>query len=242
MDPHAAGRRRRHERRRGGVMRLVIESRPSTGPIDTPWGARLRQIEERIQDNEATGIRERWESGRLLLQKREGKQLPKGLLDEAANVLSVSRSELSKRMQFAQTIRTEDELRKTLTKFPTWNLIITKALPKKKKKPEPKLRDSAGRIRALIAAARGVGMIDDDEIHALQTDDATIYALESAVDLIYQIIQCHEIRRGGCADCLGTDGTWRCRACREAAEYRAGHADQFWPDGTRRAGADAVAS
>jgi hypothetical protein len=42
--------------------------------------ARLKHLEERIGTSESDGLRARWEFGRDLLSRREGKQLPKGLL------------------------------------------------------------------------------------------------------------------------------------------------------------------
>jgi hypothetical protein len=114
--------------------------RESTGPIDTPWGSELKRIEKRIWDSDRDGIRARWDSGHHILKRRDGKQLPVGLLKHLCVSLEVSQRELSYRTQFAEMCPTETELSKTLAKFPTWNQIITHAFPKtrtRKAKPKP---------------------------------------------------------------------------------------------------------
>jgi hypothetical protein len=107
---------------------VAINVRHSTGPIDTPWGADLRNIEKRIRDGDRAGIRARWESGRHILKQRVGQQLPKGLLAHLCIALSVSQSELSRRTRFAELCTTESKLSHTVTKFGTWRQIITRLL------------------------------------------------------------------------------------------------------------------
>lgn len=107
---------------------VVMKFRESTGPIDSPWGSELKRIEKRVWESDKAGIRARWESGRHILTKRDGKQLPKGLLKHLCSGLGVSQQELSRRTRFAELCPTEKELTQTMSKFQTWHQIITHAL------------------------------------------------------------------------------------------------------------------
>lgn len=109
---------------------LAISITESTGPLDTPWGVRLQNIEDRIIKSEATGITARWESGMHLLKRRDGKQVPNGLLDEAAAVLSVSRRELGYRIRFAEAYPDKEQVGNALQTWKSWRDVI-KTLPAK---------------------------------------------------------------------------------------------------------------
>ena len=130
---------------------IVMAFRESTGPIDTPWGSELRRIEKRIWDSDKDGIRARWESGHHILKRREGKQLPKGLLKHLCAALEVTQIELSRRTQFAEACPTETELKQTLLKFSTWNQILTHGLPKTRTR-KAKLKMTA--FRAVVMQCR----------------------------------------------------------------------------------------
>jgi hypothetical protein len=112
---------------------MVVSVRDSTGPLDSPWGNDLRKIEERIKDVESTGIKARWESGRHLIALRKGKKLPKGMLDEAAAALSVSRRELGARMKLFDRYPSDIELCNAVAKFPTWHAMVKDGLTVKKR-------------------------------------------------------------------------------------------------------------
>jgi hypothetical protein len=120
------------------VLEIVI--RESTGPIDTPWGADLRRIEDRVRSADEAGIIARWESGRHLLKRKEGKQLPHGLLDEAAEALNVSRRELEYRVKCAETFDSEEKVRNALRTYRSWRAIIRERLTEtsKPRKSEPR--------------------------------------------------------------------------------------------------------
>jgi len=98
---------------------------------DTLWIASLRKLERRVNVSETEGLRARWEFGRKLLQRRVGKLLPRGVLDEVATAVGVSRQELGFRMQFAERFDSEDELSNAVRKFGTWHAIAQEALSTK---------------------------------------------------------------------------------------------------------------
>lgn len=90
---------------------------------------RLVRIEERIGDAEGSGLWARWEFGRELVSRRDGKsQLPKGLLKAVAEMTGASRPELSARMKFAEMFPTEDELSNAVRTFGSWHQIVNVAL------------------------------------------------------------------------------------------------------------------
>lgn len=119
--------------------KIEIEFRESEGPLDTPWGVRMRKIEARVTKSDEAGIKARWDSGRELLKKRgDKKQLPKGVLGQTADGLGVERSELVRRMKFAAKFSSEEQLRHTVTKFVSWHQIVKEALPDKKRTAKAK--------------------------------------------------------------------------------------------------------
>jgi phage N-6-adenine-methyltransferase len=85
-------------------------------------------LDKRVDGAEGEGLRARWEFGRLLLAKRVGKQLPKGLLDDIARETGKSRQELGYRMQFAEKFPTEEEVSNAVGKFGSWHGIVNEAL------------------------------------------------------------------------------------------------------------------
>lgn len=93
---------------------------------------RIDHAEDNAADNIRESIRDRWEFGVLMLARRKGKQLPKGMLDALAQATGKSRQELGYRMQFAERFRTDDELSNALETCTSWRQVIAK-LPK----PEP---------------------------------------------------------------------------------------------------------
>lgn len=131
---------------------LEFEVRESEGPLDTPFGVRLRKIEARITKSDESGIRARWECGRELLKKRGDKKLlPKGLLDQVAAGLNVKRPELKARMRFAAKFPSEEQLADTVSQFVSWHRIVHEALPDKRA-PKRKARsvkqsDNVVRVR-----------------------------------------------------------------------------------------------
>jgi hypothetical protein len=96
----------------------------------------LRQIEERIKTSEGDSIIARWEFGRALLQRRDGKQLPKGVLAAVVKEHGISRSEIGHRMRFAETFA-RDEVANAVSDFGSWREIV-KALSKRETAAKPK--------------------------------------------------------------------------------------------------------
>lgn len=93
------------------------------------WQEEMQRIEEVIHKSDGDGVRARWESGRYMLTLKQGKkQLPKGVLDELAEKLDVSRSELTARMKFAAKYTTDAELTDVIREFRTWFAITHEAL------------------------------------------------------------------------------------------------------------------
>lgn len=90
---------------------------------------RLVRIEARIGGAESEGLRARWEFGRELLAERDGKgRLPNGRLTEVCQQVGASRTEVTKRIQFAERFVDEGQLRNAVTKFGSWHAIVEKAL------------------------------------------------------------------------------------------------------------------
>jgi glycyl-tRNA synthetase beta subunit len=116
---------------------IVIEFRKPTGPLDSPLGHELRRIEERITNNEGDSIQARWEFGRALLRQRKGKQLPKGLPAAIVKEHSISLTEITLRMQFAEQFITKQEVLNAVEDFRSWRQIARKALPKTPRPSKP---------------------------------------------------------------------------------------------------------
>jgi len=96
--------------------------------VDDPLYDQLRGIEERIKDSEGKSVEDRWEFGHALLQRRDGKQLPKGVLAAVMKEHGISRSEIHRRMQFAETF-TKDQVPHAWDTFGSWRRIMREALP-----------------------------------------------------------------------------------------------------------------
>lgn len=155
---------------------IVMQFRESTGPIDTPWGCELKRIEKRISDSDTAGIRARWESGRHILSRRIGKQLPKGLLKDICKGLGVSQKDVSLRVMFAEAFPTEQELSNAVTKFVTWKEIITKALPSKRTRAaarQPVMRATV--VRGVVVQCRQFHSTKDIPTRVV-TDLQALYA------------------------------------------------------------------
>lgn len=94
--------------------------------------ARLVKIEQRIAGAEDTGLRARWEFGRELLSARDGKgRLPNGYLALVSEETLASRTELKRRMQFAERFATDEQLAHAVSQFGSWHSIVRDALPAK---------------------------------------------------------------------------------------------------------------
>jgi N6-adenosine-specific RNA methylase IME4 len=90
---------------------------------------RLVRIEAQIGDAEGSGLRARWEFGRELLARRDGKgRLPNGYLKAVTERTGASRQELGYRMRFAQHFPAEDELANAIGTFGSWFRIVNVAL------------------------------------------------------------------------------------------------------------------
>jgi len=89
---------------------------------------RIDTAEDDAADTLRESIRDRWESGKWILTKRVGKQLPKDMIGELVKTTGKSERELRYRMQFAEQCPTEDKVCKRLQTCPDWYAVI-KSLP-----------------------------------------------------------------------------------------------------------------
>jgi len=90
---------------------------------------RLVRIEARVSDAEGSGLRARWEFGRELLARRDGKgRLPNGLLKQVAELTGCQRVEMQRRVRFAERFPTEAELCHAMTQFGSWYQVVNVAL------------------------------------------------------------------------------------------------------------------
>jgi hypothetical protein len=125
----------------------------------------LRDLETRISGAESTGVLARWEFGRLLLGQRAGRKLPAGLLATVGADLGVSRTELQKRMRFAEKYPTEEEMRNALRNYGSWHRIVGEALPDD---PKPRTLD-AHTLAVLKRVAAGRGPVLHQQPRLLRT-------------------------------------------------------------------------
>lgn len=113
---------------------------------DEDWRDTLKKLSERIAGNEADSILARWEFGKVLRQRRRGKQLPKGVLAEVVKTHGISQREAAYRMKFAEKFSTEDEVRNALQTYgSSWRRIVSKALPAEPPPPKSKLAAKVSR-------------------------------------------------------------------------------------------------
>ncbi|OBF43916.1 hypothetical protein A5787_14275 [Mycobacterium sp. 852002-50816_SCH5313054-b] len=125
---------------------------------DEDWRDALKELSERISNNEADSIEARWEFGRVLLKQRgRNKQLPDGVLKEVVKTHGISRREVQYRMKFADKFTTEDEVRNALHTYGgSWRRICSKALPAEPKKPKSKFAEKFSRRLARMVNDAGV--------------------------------------------------------------------------------------
>lgn len=83
---------------------------------------RLVRIDQRIDGHEGAALRDRWEFGRQMLAARDGAgRLPNGYLADLVERTGKSRTELARRIRFADRYPTEDELCHAVTQFRSWH-------------------------------------------------------------------------------------------------------------------------
>ncbi len=86
---------------------------------------RLVHIDRRIDENESTALRARWEFGQEMLAVRDGAgRLPNGYLAQLVERTGKSRAELKYRAQFAATYSSEPELANALANCESWASTI----------------------------------------------------------------------------------------------------------------------
>jgi hypothetical protein len=126
--------------------------------VHDPLYDELRGIEARIKAGEGESVVGRWDFGHALLQRRDGKQLPTGVLAAAAKERGISRSEIHRRMQFAETF-TKDQVTHAWDTFGSWRRIVSEALSKRQAAPKPKPWDKriSKRIDRIIGDAETEG-------------------------------------------------------------------------------------
>jgi hypothetical protein len=162
------------------------------GRLNGPLGNTLRECEERIRQGETEGLLARWEFGKALLRRREGKQLPRLLLDAIVVEHNVSRREVQYRVQFAETFPTEDEVRTAVHTFGSWTEIRTRALPKpradveEQQRPEPSLDDLAREWLNGINTLMMKGAKFAEAAEAASADGVLVGAHTGLALLIYQ--------------------------------------------------------
>jgi hypothetical protein len=146
---------------------------------------RIDAAEDHAADSLRESLRDRWEFGQLMLAKRKGKQLPKGMLDAMAEAIGKSRSELKYRMQFAERYPTENELANAVGQFPSWKQVI-RSLPKPppengspsiKPTPAPKADRPEVEEKINEFEDRGVRYSAQDVVDALEDSDIGIHTV-----------------------------------------------------------------
>ena len=103
---------------------------------DDPLYDELGGIEDRIKAGEGKSVVDRWEFGRALVQRRKGKQLPKGVRAKITEKFGLEPSEITRRMKLADTFATRDEVVDACTRCGgSWRRIIREELSKRENKP-----------------------------------------------------------------------------------------------------------
>lgn len=167
------------------VPKIVMTTRQPEDILDSPLGLDLRACEERITKGEHDGLLARWEFGRHLLRCREGKQLPKGLLATLVTKHGISRSEIQRRIQFAETFTTKEEVSHACSTYRTWRQVTSKALPKKPpatKRPQgnvirlrPEFRQWRSRLAEMASHPDDLTEADLKELDRLQEAIADLF-------------------------------------------------------------------
>jgi hypothetical protein len=97
--------------------------------------------EKNIREDEGRSIKSRCDFGKVLLKQRgDKKQLPRGLRSRITEQFGLEASEITRRMQLADTFKTEKQLMDVRTRCgDSWRRIIREELPKtpRKEKAEP---------------------------------------------------------------------------------------------------------
>lgn len=132
-------------------------------------------IDRKIDKNESTALRARWEFGQLMLAARGGDgRLPNGFLADLVERTGKSRSELKYRMQFAEKHPTEEELANALANFTSWRELaqsfsaggdIIKEKPSRERAAGRRLANDADFLRTAIAEG-----LQPEDVDGIRTD------------------------------------------------------------------------
>lgn len=127
-----------------------------TDELPPTFVGRLKRIEQRIQSTEGDGLRARWEFGRLVLEGRQGKKLPKGELDAIVKATAISRLEVQRRLRFASRYESDEALCHAMTQWPTWFQMVRDGLTQKRK-AKARQKSVSPALRQLSKALPKVG-------------------------------------------------------------------------------------
>jgi hypothetical protein len=146
----------------------------------------LARIEELVRASDGEAILARWDFGQAVLGQRQGKQLPKGLLEKIIKGVGISQRELSNRTSVAEHYDREKLSSQLLSSAVTWTALVNglpkkRATPKQPAKPAPTLRPEptratmteADRVETLIvkpdvAAELARRAVDDEAARKAQ--------------------------------------------------------------------------
>jgi hypothetical protein len=121
----------------------------------------LARIEKSVRASDGEAILARWDFGHAVLEQRQGKQLPKGLLAEICERTGLHHTEVSFRVRVAEHYERSQLETLVSSSSPTWT-AIRDGLPKKRPtpkaqpKPEP---PPAQRTKTTIAKADRVAAL-----------------------------------------------------------------------------------
>ena len=165
------------------ALTLVETPVAETVPVETPWAElteeeryrkwlgpmvdledHIRTADQQIRGWEHKGLRARWESGRLLLQRRRGERLPNGRVRKLCTDLCIKSSELNYRMKFAEKFNTEEKLSNVIGEFRSWSAITKFALTDmpRGKKATANLAKLITRPRQLVEAFVPTGGAEEE--------------------------------------------------------------------------------
>ena len=112
--------------------------------------ASLLRIEGMIRSSDGDAIHARWEFGREVLARRQGKQLPPGLSAAICEQAGISQMEMSRRVRVAEAYDEEELNRQSLSC--DWTAIV-KGVPKKRATPRKATESRAAPTAAMIKEA-----------------------------------------------------------------------------------------
>lgn len=123
----------------------------------------LARIEQSVRASDGEAILARWDFGRMVIDQREGKQLPKGLLGDICAQVGISQMEVSRRARVAEHYDRTELKHQCLSSGPTWVEVVN-AIPAKRATPKRAPQQTPPRTEPTKAT-----LVEADRVQSLVT-------------------------------------------------------------------------